>query len=55
MVQMHQKEKLGGGIAEENIYETWTIQECDSCGRLAKEEYACRVITLEEVEALTTK
>lgn len=48
-VQMHQKNKLGGGKNSDNYYETWEIKECPKCGRLVKEFYS--VTVLSEVEA----
>lgn len=48
-VQMHQKEKLGGGVAEPNKYETWEVKECPSCDRLVKEFYSAEVISKTKV------
>lgn len=45
MVQMHQKEQVGGGEATNEKYETWEIKECPICGRLVREYYLAEVIT----------
>jgi len=44
LVQMNQKDKLGGGVSEDNYYETHTIQECPICGRIVLEYYEAIVI-----------
>lgn len=44
MVQMYQKDKMGGGEATEEKYVTWTIQECPACGRKVKEYYEALVL-----------
>lgn len=44
-VQMHQKDKIGGGRAEENEYTTWEFKECPSCGRKIVEYYAAVLVT----------
>ena len=48
MVQMHQKNERGGGRAEEDYYETWTIQECPACGANYKEFYSAKRIEAED-------
>lgn len=40
MVQMHQKDKIGGGTSEEIKYTTWELKECPACGRVVVEYYA---------------
>jgi hypothetical protein len=49
---MKQKDGLGGGISNDDRYETWEIKECGSCGRLAREYYSVRFITQEESKSL---
>ena len=44
LTQMYQYKKLGGGISEENLYETWEIKICPKCKRLVKESYSAMVI-----------
>lgn len=44
---MHQRNKEGGGESNDEVYITWTTQECPTCGRLVKEYYSARVITEE--------
>lgn len=34
-----------GGIAEEDVYETWYVYECPKCKRRCKESYRCEVIS----------
>lgn len=34
-----------GGIATDDVYETWYVYECPTCGRRVKEAYRCEVIT----------
>ena len=33
-----------GGIANDEVYETWYIYECHTCGRQVKEAYRCEVL-----------
>lgn len=33
-----------GGIANEEVYETWYVYECPKCGRQVKESYRCEVL-----------
>jgi hypothetical protein len=46
--QMHQLvengQPQGGGSSTDKKYETWEIKICQTCGRKAKESYACEVI-----------
>ena len=46
--QMHQyvvnDEPQGDGYNDEREYYTFTMQVCDDCGRLVKEEYRAKVI-----------
>lgn len=44
MVQMHQKDQLGGGRSDDVIYETYEIKECPQCGRMVIEYYRCQKI-----------
>ena len=46
--QMVQKDKLGGGCSDDNVYETWMILECPSCGRKVRECYSVRVLSDEQ-------
>lgn len=53
MVQMHQKDRIGGGdVEDENgqeVYRTWEFKECPGCGRKVVEYYsAIAVSDLEE-------
>lgn len=48
MVQMHQKDKIGGGRAEETEYTTWEFKECPACGRKVIEYYAAIEVTASE-------
>lgn len=41
---MHQKDKRGGGISEEEDYTTWELKECPVCDRLVVEYYTARVV-----------
>lgn len=41
---MVQKDKIGGGTAEDNRYITWELKECLQCGRTVIEYYEARVI-----------
>lgn len=50
MVQMHQHENQGGGIAEGNHYETWELKICPSCGRVYKEFYSATLVSEPESE-----
>jgi len=52
LVQMHQKDKIGGGRSEEDYYETWEVKECPSCGRLYEEYYRTRLISDKTIERL---
>lgn len=45
MVQMHQKETIGGGEALEDSYITWEVKVCPVCGRLTLEFYSAQVIS----------
>lgn len=45
MVQMHQKDKIGGGRADDSEYTTWEFKECPTCGRKVIEYYAAVVVT----------
>lgn len=42
---MHQHKEVGGGIANERLYETWELKECNSCDRMVKETYRCEVVS----------
>ena len=33
-----------GGIAEDDVYETWYVYECPKCRRRVKEAYRCEVL-----------
>lgn len=33
-----------GGIAQDDVYETWYVYECPICGRRVKEAYRCEVL-----------
>lgn len=33
-----------GGIAKDDVYETWYVYECPTCGRQVKEAYRCEVL-----------
>lgn len=33
-----------GGIARDDVYETWYVYECPCCGRRVKEAYRCEVL-----------
>ncbi len=33
-----------GGIATDELYETWYIYECPKCGRRVKEAYRCELL-----------
>lgn len=37
-----------GGIATDDVYETWYVYECPECGRRVKEAYRCEVIQEKE-------
>ena len=54
-VQMHQKDRLGGGTSNDNKYETWEIKECPQCGRLVKEYYSCEVINLSKLAKIQSQ
>lgn len=41
---MVQKDKIGGGLAEDERYITWELKECTQCGRTVVEYYEARVI-----------
>lgn len=49
LVQMYQKDKIGGGVSEDSLYQTWELKECPVCGRVVKESYEAKVLTAEEV------
>lgn len=34
-----------GGIANDDVYETWYVYECPTCKRRVKEAYRCEVIS----------
>ena len=34
-----------GGIAEDEVYETWYEYICPECGRMVKETYRCEVLS----------
>lgn len=42
---MHQKDKIGGGRADDSEYTTWEFKECPTCGRKVIEYYAAVVVT----------
>ncbi len=48
---MHQKDKIGGGKAEENEYTTWEFKECPMCGRKVVEYYSA-VVTSDREEVI---
>lgn len=48
LVQMHQKDKIGGGRAEEMEYTTWEFKECPTCGRKVVEYYAAVEVSSSE-------
>lgn len=52
MVQMHQKEQLGGGTANDKVYTTWEIKECPKCGRLVREYYTAEVLDSKRFEKI---
>ena len=54
LVQMHQKDRIGGGKSTDKIYCTWELKECPHCGRLVKEYYSCRVVGTELVKRYST-
>ena len=33
-----------GGIAEDDLYETWYVYACPKCGRQVKESYRCETL-----------
>ena len=41
---MHQKDKIGGGEATDEVYTTWEMKECPGCGRVVRESYEVTVI-----------
>lgn len=41
---MHQKNNIGGGIAEDDKYITWELKECGTCKRNIIEYYEARLI-----------
>lgn len=45
---MHQKDKIGGGRAEEMEYTTWEFKECPVCGRKVIEYYSAVEVTNSE-------
>lgn len=49
-VQMHQLDKIGGGVSEEDLYLTWELKICPLCGRVVKESYECEVLDQEGIE-----
>ena len=44
LIQMYQKDKLGGGKSTEKVYETWEIKACPLCKREVKEFYSAKVL-----------
>ena len=44
LIQMHQHNQEGGGVSEDEKYETWEIKICPSCGRKVKEYYSVTVV-----------
>jgi hypothetical protein len=50
LIQMHQKDKVGGGQSTDEYYETWELKECPACGRVVREQYSVQVLTAEQVE-----
>lgn len=44
-IQMHQHKQIGGGIAKDEMYQTWEVKKCPNCGRLVRELYQCELIT----------
>lgn len=55
LVQMHQFNKIGGGVSTDDLYETWEIKECPACGRKVEEKYTVKILTDEEVKILEEK
>jgi protein-arginine kinase activator protein McsA len=41
---MIQKDKLGGGVSQENYYETWEIKICPNCKRVYREFYSVKLV-----------
>lgn len=44
LIQMVQKDRVGGGTAEDERYITWELKECLQCGRTVVEYYEARVL-----------
>lgn len=55
MVQMHQKDKMGGGYSETARYLTWEIKECPECGDTYLERYYTALVWYEEFEVNSIK
>lgn len=51
-VQMHQHKEIGGGVAKDELYQTWEIKKCPNCGRMVKELYQCEIISQAKVDKL---
>ena len=51
-VQMHQKNKLGGGISTDDEYTTWEVKECPECGRVTRESYSVKVLSKSELRRI---
>lgn len=45
LIQMHQKDRIGGGESTDLYYETWELKECPVCGRVVREKYSVELLT----------
>jgi hypothetical protein len=50
---MHQYKKLGGGVSNDDLYETWEIKQCPSCKERIYEAYRAIKVSDEEIRKLT--
>ena len=52
MIQMYQKDRLGGGITGTEEYTTWEVKECDKCKRCVKEYYSATLLSEEDLKEI---
>ena len=55
LVQMIQFDKVGQGVASDNLYTTWTVVTCPNCNYTALEYYSALQIDADQLQALVDK